>query len=120
VYAAKWSPDGTKILTTASDHTARVWEADGSTEPVMLHSNYQVSSAEWSLDGTQVLMISGDGTYFVFRLEPADATSHLRALTAATLTPPERERWLGEDRVTALAKYLERERAHGRSGAWPP
>ena len=28
VYSCAWSPDGSKILTTSADKTARVWEAN--------------------------------------------------------------------------------------------
>jgi len=38
----------------------------------------------------------------------------------ATLTPTERQEFLKEDETTALIVYQQRERTHGRSGAWPP
>jgi dipeptidyl aminopeptidase/acylaminoacyl peptidase len=53
---AAFSPDGTRILTTSYDETARVWNADGSGEPYVFSGHGKpVLSAAWSPDGTRIV-----------------------------------------------------------------
>jgi eukaryotic-like serine/threonine-protein kinase len=59
-YAA-YSPDGTRIVTAATDNTARIWDARTGAQLAVLsgHLNY-VRTAVYSGDGTQVLTTSMD------------------------------------------------------------
>jgi WD40 repeat protein len=45
---AAFSPDGCRVVTASYDSTARVWNADGSGEPVMLRHAKPVRFAAFS------------------------------------------------------------------------
>lgn len=63
VSSARWSPDGTRFLTASADRTARIWNTDGSDDPIVLRGHEGgLVSARWSPDGTRVLTASVDGT----------------------------------------------------------
>lgn len=65
---SQWSTDGTRILTAS--RTARMWNADGTGEPVVLPiDDSRVETAMWSPDGTRVLAISGDMTARVWDVD---------------------------------------------------
>ncbi len=60
---AVFSPDGKRILTASDDKTARIWNADGSGQPIILRGHEDaVSSAVFSPDGKHVLTASRDST----------------------------------------------------------
>jgi len=61
-YAA-YSPDGSKIITASSDHTARIWDAHLGTQlaPPLQHAD-DVLMAEFSPDGNRVVTGSEDHT----------------------------------------------------------
>jgi WD40 repeat protein len=67
LYSAVYSPDGTKLLTTSIDATARIWDAGSKALLVTLvgHTN-TVNSADWSPDGFQVVTASDDGTAIIW------------------------------------------------------
>ncbi|MGH3754831.1 MAG: hypothetical protein ACRDRP_19455, partial [Pseudonocardiaceae bacterium] len=71
--AVAWSPDGTRLLTSSADHTARIWDATTAQPLHQLtgHTNW-VRAVAWSPDGTRLLTGSADGTVRVW-----DATSGL-------------------------------------------
>jgi WD40 repeat protein len=63
VRSAAFSPDGTRVVTTSNDKTARVWDAATGkplTNPLE-HGGF-VLRAAFSPDGTRVITASGDGT----------------------------------------------------------
>jgi hypothetical protein len=58
-----WSPDGTRIVTTSEDNTARVWDAQTGEELFSLIGHEEgVWPASWSPDGTRILTGSEDNT----------------------------------------------------------
>jgi WD40 repeat protein len=58
-----FSHDGTRILTASFDGTARIWNADGSGEPIVLAEHVDaVRTARFSPDGSSVLTASLDGS----------------------------------------------------------
>jgi WD40 repeat protein len=60
VHEARWSRDGTRIVTASADRTARVWDArTGSPVAVMRVSRGDVTDAAFSPDGRQVLTAGG-------------------------------------------------------------
>ncbi len=60
-YPVAWSPDGTRLLSTAPDGT-RIWDAHAGRQLLALPpSGGPGASAAWSPDGTQVLTESGIG-----------------------------------------------------------
>ncbi|XYH98713.1 protein kinase domain-containing protein [Sorangium sp. So ce1128] len=86
---AGYSPDGEHIVTACADGTARVWNADGTGEPVVLrgHEDY-VSSAAFSPDGKRIVTTSYDKTARVWN---ADGTGEILILRGH------------QDRVTSAA-----------------
>lgn len=60
---AQFSPDGTRILTTSEDKTARVWEsASGRLMAILIGHQGKVSSARFSPDGSRIVTTSDDKT----------------------------------------------------------
>ncbi len=60
---AKFSPDGTKVVTASDDKKARIWDvASGRLLHTLLGHTEEVSVAEFSPDGKLVLTDSWDGT----------------------------------------------------------
>jgi WD40 repeat protein len=59
VRTARFSPDGTRVVTASADHTARVWEArTGSCLAVLSGHTAELRSAVFSPDGERVLTAS--------------------------------------------------------------
>jgi WD40 repeat protein len=54
VNRGSFSPDGTRVLTAASDHTARIWDARSGEQLLSLAHPDAVMSATWSPDGRLV------------------------------------------------------------------
>jgi WD40 repeat protein/serine/threonine protein kinase len=68
-----WSPDGTRLLTTSDDGTARVWDTQTGAELLVL-SEYtaEVAEGKWSSDGLQIAIASLDGTANVWDASTGD------------------------------------------------
>jgi WD40 repeat protein/serine/threonine protein kinase len=89
---AVFSPDGTRVLTTApAAGTARIWRADGTGQPVVFRGHEDwVARATFSPDGSKIVTASRDRTARVWR---ADGTGepiilrHPRAVTASSFSP---------------------------------
>jgi WD40 repeat protein/class 3 adenylate cyclase len=63
VLDARWSPDGTRIVTAGEDGTARIWDATTG-EPLLAFADHEgaVYSAAWSPSGERVVTTGTDGT----------------------------------------------------------
>jgi WD40 repeat protein len=63
VLHAAWSSDGTRIVTTGRDKTAKMWDADTGTELLTLsgHTGW-VEHAAWNPDDTRIVTASADKT----------------------------------------------------------
>ncbi len=92
VQAARFSPDGRRVVTASADGTARVWDtATGAAVGRPLTHDGPVLGAEFSADGRKVVTASADGTA---RLWEADSGRVLapplkpgRPLTCARFSP---------------------------------
>jgi WD40 repeat protein/serine/threonine protein kinase len=70
VSRAAFSPDGKSIVTTSYDKTARVWNADGTGEPLALRGHEdKVYSAAFSSDGKRIITASYDRTARVWNAD---------------------------------------------------
>ncbi|MGK3967413.1 protein kinase [Sorangium sp. So ce118] len=92
VLHAGYSPDGMRIVTACADGTARVWNADGTGEPVVLrgHQDY-VTSAAFSPDGMRIVTASHDRTARVWNAdgtgEPVVLRGHEDRVVSAAFSP---------------------------------
>ena len=64
--AVAFSPDGTRLATGSSDHSARVFDAATGAELSRLDHDGPVNAVAFSPDGTRVATGSGDGSARVF------------------------------------------------------
>src|SRR5262245_12538193 len=79
VTSATFSPDGSRIVTTSWDKTARVWDAASARQTAVLrgHSD-QVNSAAFSADGLRIVTASSDKTARIWDAESATELAILR------------------------------------------
>ncbi|WP_437715652.1 protein kinase [Sorangium sp. So ce448] len=89
---ARYSPDGERIVTACSDRAVRVWNADGTGEPIVLRSHDdRVASASFSPDGKRVVTASWDQTAWVQNADGTGAPVVLRGhddrVTSAAFSP---------------------------------
>jgi WD40 repeat protein/serine/threonine protein kinase len=91
IISAAFSPDGRRIVSTSRDRTARVWNADGSGEPLVLRHDDMVMSAGFSPDVRYLVTGSWDRTVRVWKADGSDAPLVLRghddAVTSAEFSP---------------------------------
>jgi WD40 repeat protein len=60
IYAAAFSPDGTRLVTASSNQTAQIWDAaTGKPVAAPIPHPDAVQGVAWSPDGRQLLMASG-------------------------------------------------------------
>jgi WD40 repeat protein len=71
VNSASFSPDGTRIVTSSTDGTAKVWDAKAGTEVLTLKGHTGVArSASFSPEGTRIVTSGWDGTAKVWDSRP--------------------------------------------------
>ncbi|MEZ4314701.1 MAG: WD40 repeat domain-containing protein, partial [Polyangiaceae bacterium] len=92
VSLAAFSPDGKRIVTASWDRTARVWNADGTGEPLVLSGHQEVvSCAAWSPDGKRIVTASRDRTVRVWNAdgtgEPLILEGHQDIVHSAAFGP---------------------------------
>jgi len=81
VLDARFSPDGSELLTAAADGRARVWDAATGELRLTLRGHTRVVlSAAWSPDGRRVATGSRDRTVRVWDADTGDSTAVLRRL----------------------------------------
>src|SRR5262249_39492822 len=76
VRSVEFSPDGARIMTSATDPIVHIWRADGGGEPVELRTtgNVLFATASWSADGHRIASGAFDG---IARVWDADSLARL-------------------------------------------
>jgi WD40 repeat protein/serine/threonine protein kinase len=69
LYHAEFSPDGSKVLTSSDDHTAKVWDATSGRMLLTLHHDDDVYDATSSPDGRWIVSSSKDKTARIWDAE---------------------------------------------------
>ena len=80
VYAAAWSPDGSRLASGSADNTVQVWDASTGQHLVTYagHSGH-VSSVVWSPDGSRLASGSVDNTVQVWNVNTGLRLTNYRA-----------------------------------------
>ena len=106
VLSAGFSPDGKSIVTASQDKAVRVWNADGTGEPlVLLVADGAYNQAAFSPDGKSIAAASEKAIWVWTDLEPLRGVDDPRLWTATTYCMPieRRIQILGVPEATALA-----------------
>ena len=88
--SARFSRDGTRVVTAGWDKTARVFGMDGTQLAVLRGHDGQVNDASFSPDGTQVVTASGDGTARIWSPEGRVLSvlrGHTKSVWVASFSP---------------------------------
>ena len=75
---ALFSPDGTLVLTTLNDGTARIWKTDGTEVRVLAGDKSRISAASFSPDGRLVATGYFDGTAQVWSVMDGSVVATLK------------------------------------------
>ncbi|MCH2096546.1 MAG: caspase family protein [Rhodobacteraceae bacterium] len=91
VSRASFSPDGTRIVTSSRDGTARIWDAEnGRVLAQLLGHKKSVRSAAFSGDGQRLVTASSDGTAHVWKVETGQLisrlTGHMNAISSVSFS----------------------------------
>lgn len=105
-WRARFSPDGTLIVSASTDGTAKVWTTDGTIVQDLKHPS-GVTDADFSPDGRTVATTSYDGMLRIWNLEDGSLTSTITAgsntLWCLAFSPDGKTiASAGEDRVVSL------------------
>ncbi len=71
VYSARYSPDGSRIVTASFDKTVRVWDARTGVQLQLLHAGFAMSTS-YSPDGNRILTASTDKTARIWDVSTGD------------------------------------------------
>lgn len=85
--SASFSPDGSHVVTSGLDATARIWRVDGTGAPLVLREHAgRVFSAEFSADGTRVVTASSDQTVRVWHADGSGRAIVLRGCVSSLVS----------------------------------
>ena len=59
---ARWSPDGSRVLTISNPGVARIWDVRGEAAPVEIRAPKPIRNGFWSPDGRRLVVALEDGT----------------------------------------------------------
>jgi WD40 repeat protein len=103
VYGVAYSPDGKRLATASSDHTAKVWDAASEQELLTLrgHSS-SVYGVAYSPDGKRLATASHDGTVQVYAIDIRELLNLARSRVTRDLTPDECKRYFQSEKCPPL------------------
>lgn len=121
LHTGVFSPDGKYVLTASDDHTARIWNADGTGQAVILQGHLgAISFAAFSPNDTvgvlRVLTASADGTARVWTIRGTDVTS---VVMAGQTTEATTAAWSPDGRRVVVASLTTEQIGPMRAGAKP-
>jgi WD40 repeat protein len=92
VRVAAFSPDGKRIATGAQDKLVRIWNADGTGEPLVLRGHEEeIGAVAWSPDGRRLVSAAWDKTLRIWNADGSGAPLVLRghesAVNATSFSP---------------------------------
>lgn len=93
VRSAAFSPDGRRIVTASTDHTARLWDAASGNQLAVLRGHDRpVVAAGFSPDGTSVVTASTDDTARIWRVfeSTQELIDYAQSIVPRQLTPEQR------------------------------
>ena len=113
IAAVAFSPDGSLIVTSSGDNTARVWDQRGSLISELRGHTRSVSDAVFSSDGTRIVTASADNTARVWDVYSGRSLTELRGhslpLNTAAFSPDGQFiLTAGDDRAVRLWSVSER------------
>ena len=90
--SASFSPDGSQIVTTSSDKTAKIWNAQtGALEHTLIGHLRAILSALFSPDGSKIVTASTDGTAKIWNAKTGalehTLADHTNVVTSASFSP---------------------------------
>ena len=96
-----WSPDGRRLATTSSDHTARIWAVEHGGELLVLPHREGVRGVAWSPDGQRLATTSNDRMTRIWDAEHGTQLLVLRGHTDTVLGVA----WSPDGQRLATASY---------------
>ena len=94
VIMGRFSPDGTRIVTTSADGTARLWHSDdGSLITTFRVPDQTVAHAVFSRTGDRVITTCSDGVVRFWILDPDELLRFAEAEAFRDFTDAERQRY---------------------------
>jgi len=132
--AIAWSPDSRRIATGSNDKTVRVWNVDGSGEPVIYrrHTN-GIFAIAWSPDGKRIASASSDQTMHVWNAdgtgEPIIFRGHGAAVRVVSWHPDGQRLFTGAVNKTmgiwnidgtGSAEPIDTDHGYAHTAAWSP
>jgi WD40 repeat protein len=87
IVTALFSKDGTRILSASQDGTARIWNADGAGNPIVLRHPRALIGAAFNPAADQVVTGSIDSKARIWTLAPASLLKIIRSRTRTCLPP---------------------------------
>ena len=86
INSAAYNRDGTRIVTSSGDHTAKVWNTEtGSLILTLTGHSGAVRSATFNKDGTHIATASSDGTSKVWDAESGECLKTLPSISGLVI-----------------------------------